>query len=1104
MNRTGPVESHHAESTGARRFHGWVTGLAGLLIALPLLLQPALSRDLALRETKEKAPLTREQVNPHNSLECTACHAKAPGTTAGAGDRSKTALVKKLTADRLCGECHDGNGHLHPTRSNARKAKPAMTVPAFLPVASSGPDKGMVSCTTCHLVHAANADNRLLRGLSSPRLPADPVADRIAFCRSCHNADPKKDGKIASPPSLLATNPTDLCNRCHDSGQALKMIHPLGGYRAEFLKRNRMPADLPLLNGKELTCLTCHTPGDRGKADPANPFFLRGGPYADLNAPCWRCHTRSEFSKLDPHQDIQTGQGCAFCHATAPDLTKKIDIDQLEITQNSSLLCLRCHDDIPHPAGARHAGAASSKTTPQYYQPDKSGKLGCISCHNPHVSGSSKTRGMAVGLEVCPECHKRGDTSPPAPPASPPSPSYYRSAPATAQPSVSARQSVAKKSMAYEQSSDPGKPTYDGFGETFDEVWVISRPEGQGQVVAGPDDPGSGELRYSQKDGKTVPFPLKHTEVSAKVTGYIARVTVQQQYQNPFAEKIEAVYVFPLPENAAVSDFVMTIGDRKIRGIIREKEEATRIYMEARAQGYAASLLTQERPNIFTQKVANIEPGKRIDIDITYFNTLAYQDGSYTFVFPMVVGPRYNPAGSTDGVGAVARGAAGVSGQSTEVQYLKPGERSGHDIMVTVDIDAGLEIEEIESPQHAIDVTRKGRTAARIRLRPADTLPNKDLVLRYKVAGKQVKSALMVERTNRGGYFTLMLQPPGNLADVPRGGLEMVFLLDVSGSMSGYPLEKSKAATRRALQNLRPGDTFQIVYFASGFGTMADQPIPATPENVERGIAFLDRLSGGGGTEMLRGIQAALTFPHDPRRLRYVAFMTDGFVGNDDEILAAVAEKLGPSRIFSFGIGTSVNRYLMEGLARLGKGAVAYMLKGDSDIKPIDLFFERIAHAALTDIAIDWGGMTVTDVYPKRIPDLFIGRPVVITGRFEGRGDAKVKVTGLSSGEPQTFTIVAPLDDPEASHEGISRIWARARIADLSDAMLKAGRRGESLDLAGDIKKTALDYGLVSTYTAFVAVDSSRVTEGDHGTTVVQPVPMPDGVKYETTVQGGK
>jgi len=652
-----------------------------------------------------------------------------------------------------------------------------------------------------------------------------------------------------------------------------------------------------------------------------------------------------------------------------------------------------------------------------------------------------------------------------------------------------------------EAPGEPGKATYEGFGEVFDEVWVIRKPGKPLPPQAGDDTPGSGELRALLHGDKEVPLPLTRTAVTASVAGYLSSVLVTQQYHNPYAEKIEAVYVFPLPENSAVSDFVMKIGERRIRGVVRERVEAERIYRDARSQGYVASLLTQERPNVFTQKVANIEPGMMIDIEIGYFSTLSYEDGQYSFVFPMVVGPRYTPPGTTNGVAAVARGASGLAGQSTAIQYLKPGERSGNDIMVTVDLDAGVPIEEIRSATHAIDVRRTGATVARVSLKPADTLPNKDFVLRYRVAGTQVKSALMVERgEDGGGWFTLMLQPPGNLADVPRSGLEIVFLLDVSGSMAGFPLESARAAARRSLKSLRPEDTFQIAYFADGSGQLAPAPLPATAGNIQRGVDYLDGLRGAGGTEMLAGIRAALDFPHDPKRLRIVAFMTDGYVGNETQILAAVAEKLGPSRIFSFGVGSSVNRYLMEGLARLGHGAVAYLLSGDSGADAVDRFFERVQHPALTDIAVDWGTIHVSDVYPKRVPDLFIGRPVVLTGRFEGRGDAEIKVRGLCAGEPRTITLRAALDDPKAKHAGISRIWARARIADLSEGMSRPPGESPAADPAAEIQTTALAHGLVSAYTAFVAVDETRVTEGDHGVTVLQPVPVPEGVKYETTI----
>jgi Ca-activated chloride channel family protein len=247
---------------------------------------------------------------------------------------------------------------------------------------------------------------------------------------------------------------------------------------------------------------------------------------------------------------------------------------------------------------------------------------------------------------------------------------------------------------------------------------------------------------------------------------------------------------------------------------------------------------------------------------------------------------------------------------------------------------------------------------------------------------------------------------------------------------------------------------------------------------------------------MLRGIQAALDFPHDEQRFRIVSFMTDGYIGNEQQILHAVGEKLGPARIFSFGVGSSVNRYLIEGLARLGRGAVAYVTLRDSDVEAVDLFYERIAHLALTDIQVDWGGMEVTELYPKRIPDLFVGRPVIVTGRFRGHGDATVRVSGMVAGERQTFTVDVNMDAVEGRQKGISKIWARARIAELMDEIATTDAQG----LASDVKQTALTHGLVSAYTAFVAVDSTRVTDGDHGTTVAVPVPMPEGVKYETTV----
>ncbi|HSU66160.1 MAG TPA: VIT domain-containing protein, partial [Tepidisphaeraceae bacterium] len=348
-----------------------------------------------------------------------------------------------------------------------------------------------------------------------------------------------------------------------------------------------------------------------------------------------------------------------------------------------------------------------------------------------------------------------------------------------------------------------------------EEVWVISKPP-EDRAVPRSDQPlpGQGQLMAKRTEAggeKLVPVPLKHTDVRASVIGYIASVDVRQQYQNPYDDKIEAVYVFPLPQNAAVDEFIMTVGERRIRGIIRERHEAEKIYQEAKSQGYVASLLTQERPNVFTQAVANIEPGKRIDIDIKYFNTLTYSDGSYEFVFPMVVGPRFNPPGYSDGIGAVANGNFGASGQRTEIQYLSPEQRSGHDISLSVEIDAGVPVEKIDSRNHKIDTKQLSPTKTLVTLDPQDNIPNRDFVLRYQIAGKGVKPALIAQRTGEGGYFTLMLFPPALLNDLPRQPLEFVFTIDVSGSQSGRPLEQEKAATRYAITHMGPSDTFQVI-----------------------------------------------------------------------------------------------------------------------------------------------------------------------------------------------------------------------------------------------------------------------------------------------------
>ncbi len=631
-----------------------------------------------------------------------------------------------------------------------------------------------------------------------------------------------------------------------------------------------------------------------------------------------------------------------------------------------------------------------------------------------------------------------------------------------------------------------------------EELWVIEKSSGDMPRSRGDTEkpPSQGELR-AKRGEKEIPLPLEHTDVKAQISAFVATVDVTQKYHNPYDTKIEAVYVFPLPQSAAVTEFVMTIGTRRIRAIIREREEAKKIYEEARRQGKVASLLTQERPNIFTQKVANIEPGKKIDINITYFNPLRYDNGEYEFVFPTVVGPRFNPPGSTGGVGAVPRGKAGRSGQKTEVQYLKPGERSGHDIAISVDVAAGVEIEKIYSPTHAVNVTPRGTNRAQVALSPMDAIPNKDFLLRYRVAGGTLKTALLTHRSKDENTFALVLHPPADMKDLPRMPREMVFVLDCSGSMHGMPIAKAKEAMRRCLRKLDENDTFQIIRFSDNASRLGSAPVPATKENLRRGLEYLDGLTSGGGTMMIEGIKAALDFPHDKEKLRIVSFMTDGYIGNETDILAAIEKKLGSARIFSFGVGSAVNRYLLERMAKIGRGAAAFVGLSEGAGAAVDQFYERASRPALAGVEIDWGRMKVNSTYPKSPPDLFVGRPVIITGHFQGTGKTIVHVKGRCGTEEKSYAIDVDLDGPGAEHQGISRIWARWKIAELSDTETHS----PSVELKQEITDVSLRYGILSRYTAFLAVDSLSDTSGTHGVTVNVPVPVPDGVRYETTVE---
>jgi Ca-activated chloride channel family protein len=593
--------------------------------------------------------------------------------------------------------------------------------------------------------------------------------------------------------------------------------------------------------------------------------------------------------------------------------------------------------------------------------------------------------------------------------------------------------------------------------------------------------------------------PLEHTDVKAEVSGALARVTVTQRFVNPYKDKIEAVYTFPLPQNAAVDDMTMVVGSRTVRGKIKRREEARALYEAARAAGHVASLLDQERPNIFTQSVANIMPGEQVRITISYVETLKYEDGRYQFVFPMVVGPRYIPGNAT---GRQGGGWAPDTDRVPDASRITPpvtppGTRAGHDISLEVALDAGVPLGSVASPTHDVTIVTRAAHQAAVALRDKAVIPNKDFILRWDVAGAKIADAILTHRAGRGGFFTLILQPPERLAAADVSPKELVFVLDTSGSMSGFPMEKAKEAMRLALNGLNPQDTFNLITFAGDTHILFPEPVPATSENLRRAQEFLAGRHGGGGTEMMRAIRAALDPSDDQNHVRIVCFMTDGYVGNDMEIIGEV-QRHKNARVFAFGIGSSVNRFLLDNMARYGRGEVEYVGLNDDGSAAARRFHERVRSPLLTDISIDWGGLPVTDVYPKNIPDLFSAKPVVISGRYTGPAHGAIQLRGSIGARQLSRAIDVNLPASEPRHDVLASLWARTRIDDLMSQDWQ-GMQGGTMraDLRDAITQLGLDYRLMTQYTSFVAVEEKTVTEGGQPRRVEVPVEMPEGVSYE-------
>lgn len=594
---------------------------------------------------------------------------------------------------------------------------------------------------------------------------------------------------------------------------------------------------------------------------------------------------------------------------------------------------------------------------------------------------------------------------------------------------------------------------------------------------AAPPPPQSPYFQVSDDSGVDH-FPLKETRVTAELNGVIASVHVHQRYRNEGTRALNAKYIFPGSTGAAVNAMVMTIGDRRIRAQIKEKEQAHKMFEAAKAAGQTASLLAQKRPNVFSMDVANIAPNSEVEVELDYTEFLSASDGDYQFVYPGVVGPRYG-----GGAEPIDLPTAWVSNP-----YLHAGESGPAAFDISVTLNSPLPLHDVQCATHKIVTRWNGPNSGTISLdEPKQSAGNRDFILRYRLADNAIVSGLT--RFSAGGenYFMLQAEPPQrlNAAEIPPR--EYLFILDVSGSMSGFPLDTARTLIDHLLATLRPADSFNILFFAGGSTTLAPEALPATAENLARAQQMLQQASGGGGTELLPALQKALAMPVAEGTSRSLVLITDGYVDVEASAFKLVDDNLGRNNLYAFGIGSSVNRFLIEGLAKVGR-AEAFVVTNEADAaREAERFRDYVSSPLLTNIAVSGRDVEIYDTEPRTQPDLLARRPVLVLGKYRKAGSrATIELSGVTGSGRQAwdFPLAASSRD-----DTLPILWARKRLERLYVFP------NASEDARAEILALGLKYSLLTSATSFIGVDEQLPTgDGPPAVDVKQPLPLPAGV----------
>jgi len=607
--------------------------------------------------------------------------------------------------------------------------------------------------------------------------------------------------------------------------------------------------------------------------------------------------------------------------------------------------------------------------------------------------------------------------------------------------------------------------------------------------------PAEGPYFHVASDDPSIDrLPLKSTQVQARIVGPMADVRVTQRYRNEGQRTIEAKYVFPGSTQAAVHAMTVRIGDRVLAATIREKQRARLEYEAAKKEGKTAALLDQHRPNVFQMNVANILPGDEVVVELRYTELLLPTDGRYRFVYPTVVGPRYHVAKSEGG-----------SSSFPATAHLSEGLASNTAFDLSVRFASPLPVNDVLSPSHRVEVQSEGTPQTEVALASDGAGPgnNRDFILEYRLAGTATAGGLTLYPGMNGedNYFLALVEPPQSIPATLINPREYVFVVDISGSMHGFPLDTAKQLLRHLIGGLRASDSFNVLLFSGSNRMLSEASVPATRANIERAIATIDNLRAGGSTEIVPALERIAALPKNPEVARTVIVVTDGYVTVEDRVFRLVRKNLGHSNVFAFGIGSSGNRHLIEGIARAGQGEPFIVTKPEFAASQAERLRRMIDAPVLTSVRARFEGLDVYDTEPASLdalPDVLGGRPIALFGKWRGTRDGNgalqtprghLVLEGRAANG--NWQQVVPVATPDADAQALRLLWARRRIQQLSDdeALVGGNAQREAITTLG------LQHSLLTQYTSFIAVDHVvRALDADNRVSVNQPSPLPQGV----------